>query len=191
MLINRQGKPEMVIAGDRDRILIPELGRQRQSSGRLRGLRLLHTHLGSSGLSEEDLLDMVFLRLDSVGVFTVSKNGDPDKFQWAHLLPYNPGRDPYLVSEMLPWDQNKTDFSAQVEALETELSTGTRLLAAEGREKAVLISVGTKPKKDQADSLAELRDLLLTAGMAPTETLVQRVKRINPNYILGRGKLAE
>ncbi|MCF8104912.1 MAG: GTPase HflX [Desulfohalobiaceae bacterium] len=191
LLINRQGKPEMVIAGDRDRILIPELGRQRQTSGRLRGLRLLHTHLGSPGLSEEDLLDMVFLRLDSVGVFTISQSGDPDKFQWAHLLPYNPGRDPYLVSEMLPWDRNGTDFSAQVEALESELSTGTRLLAAEDKEKAVLISVGTKAKKDQADSLAELRDLLLTAGMAPTETLVQRVKRINPNYILGRGKLAE
>lgn len=181
----------MVLVGDRDQIIIPELGRHRQTSGRLRGLRLIHTHLGTSGLSEEDLMDMVFLRLDSIGVLTVSSNGEPLEFQWAHLLPFNAGNAPYLVSELLPWDKNRTDFSAQIEALESELSTKTRLLAAEGKETAVLICVSTQSKKLQADSLSELSDLLLTAGLIPAENLIQRVKRVNPNHIMGKGKLAE
>lgn len=181
----------MVIVGDRDRIVIPELGRQRQTSGRLRGLRLLHTHLGAGGLSNEDLMDLVFLRLDSIAVLTVFPGGEPHLFQWAHLLPSNRSKNPYLISDMLPWDKNRTDFSAQIEALESELSRHSELLSASGKEKALLVSVAPHSQKKQAESLRELKDLLLTAGLVPAETLVQRVNAINPKHILGKGKLAE
>ena len=191
LLINRQGRPEMVIVGDRDRIVIPELGRQRQTSGRLRGLRLIHTHLGTSGLSNEDLMDLVFLRLDSIAVLTTADSGEPHLFQWAHLLPASHGKRPYLISDPLPWDKNRTDFSAQIEALESELSRHTGLLSAGGKEKCLLISVNTHTSKKQTESLSELKDLLLTAGLDPVETLVQRVNAVNPKHILGKGKLAE
>ena len=48
----------MVIVGEPDGILIPELSRHRQADSRLSGLRLLHTHLDSSLLTQEDLIRM-------------------------------------------------------------------------------------------------------------------------------------
>lgn len=86
LLIDRQGKVELTIVGDAHGILIPTLARER-SAGRLRGIRLLHTHLTDSKLSDEDLMDLLFLRLDSIGVLTVDEFGAPIHFQSAHLLP--------------------------------------------------------------------------------------------------------
>ncbi len=76
----------MVLVGDNRSIYIPELPRARMASGRLRGLRLLHTHLTDEALSQEDLMDMVFLRLDSVTALNVAE-GFPQSAQLAHLLP--------------------------------------------------------------------------------------------------------
>lgn len=86
LLIDRQGKVELTIVGDAHGILIPTLARER-STGRLRGIRLLHTHLTDSKLSGEDLMDLLFLRLDSIGVLTIDEFGAPIHFQSAHLLP--------------------------------------------------------------------------------------------------------
>ena len=75
----------MVLVGDTGAIYIPELPRARSSSDRLRGLRLIHTHLNDALLSQEDLMDMLFLRLDSISVLTVDGMGAPGLFQSAHI----------------------------------------------------------------------------------------------------------
>ena len=90
LIVDRQGRVELVLVGDANSILIPELPRARTGAGRLRGLRLLHTHLTPDGLTHEDLMDLLFLRLDSVGVLTVDAFGGPFQFQSAHLLPPSP-----------------------------------------------------------------------------------------------------
>ena len=192
VIINRHGQPVMVILGEQDQILIPELGRLRQSGGRLRGLRLLHTHLNRDGLTEEDLMDMVFLRLDSIGVLNVSSEGDPLSFQWAQMMPLNQGHKPYMVSESLPWDRVDVDFTLQAEALEGELLRSSQpVRAATHHEPALLVSVGSDPKEAQKNSLEELKDLVRTAGLNPVDTLIQRVNKVNPKHIMGKGKLAE
>ena len=56
LLINRRGRVEMVIVGEPGSLLIPELPRSRVGADRLRGLRLLHTHLTPDLLSQEDLM---------------------------------------------------------------------------------------------------------------------------------------
>lgn len=192
LLINRQRRPAMIIVGDADRIVIPELGRHRQHSGRLRGLRLLHTHLGSARLSKEDLMDMVFLRLESIAVLNVTQEGQPFSFQWAHLLPPNARQEMYSVSEVQSWEANNVNFTAHAEALEAEFARanpGRSGLPAQ--ERALLISVGQEPKHTQANCLRELTALAGTAGLQVMDSLIQRVKTINPKYILGKGKLAE
>lgn len=191
LLIDRQGRPAMLLVGDRDQIVIPDLGRHRQSEGRLRGLRLLHTHLGSSGLTQDDLMDLVFLRLDSVGALTVDPQGQPERFQWAQVLPPNPQQEMYQVSPALPWDRVQVDFTAQAEALESELRQTESSRPSSTRERALLISVSTAPKSVQEASLRELADLVHTAGLENTGHLIQRVNSVNPKHILGRGKLAE
>jgi GTP-binding protein HflX len=113
LIIDRKGNVVMVIVGTSTGILIPHLDKARQSSGRLSGLRLLHTHLNQSPISEEDLMDMVFLRLDSVSLLTLTSEGEPDKFQWAHILPPNEENKLYQVYEPVHWCRVSIDLAAQ------------------------------------------------------------------------------
>jgi len=192
ILINRREQAHMVIVGDANSILIPELGRQREGAGRLRGLRLLHTHLNSPHLSNEDLMDLVFLRLDSIGVLNINTPNTPHSFQWAHLLPSNQEKEIFWISPAISWDKSDTDFSSQVEALESEFfRTVNNSTPSRQGERALLISVDTAPKQVQNRSLLELGDLVQTAGLHVADSLVQRVKHVNPKHILGKGKLAE
>ena len=122
LVLDRQGKVELVLVGEPGSILIPELPRGRGGSARMRGVRLMHTHLSPEGLSQEDLMDLLFLRLDSIAVLTVNDYGEPVSFQSAHLLPPNAAQTPYRVHPLTAWDRVEIDFTAEVEALEAELA---------------------------------------------------------------------
>jgi len=192
LLIDRLGRVELVLLGDANAIFIPELARGRAGTDRLRGLRLLHTHLNAEGLSQEDLMDLIFLRLDAAAVLTVSPEGQPAHFQHAQLLPPNPHDEPYRISPLVPWDKAKVDFSADAEALEAELARTqpeSRELAHSPR--ALLVSVSSLPRLIQERHIAELKELARTAGLHVVGELAQRVARPNPKFILGKGKMAE
>lgn len=157
---------------------------------RLRGLRLLHTHLTPEGLSQEDLMDMLFLRLDAVVALTVNPAGDPVQWQGAHLMP--PGGEPYRVERPMPWDQAAADLSATAVALEEELARGTDAARdASCQSRGVLVSVSAEPRPLQERNLDELAELARTAGIAVCGRMVQRVRRVDPRTLLGRGKMAE
>lgn len=196
LLIDRKGRPAHIIVGNQKGILIPELDRARLSSGRLRGLRLLHVHLAGEPLNEEDLTDMLFLRLDSVAALTIDGLAAPVALHVAHLLPPGAGDAPYDVLPPRPFDRVDEDFTALAEALEAELAReGERIdtpgKSASGRERAVLVSVASTPKPVQEASLDELAALADTAGLDIAERVVQRVATVNPKFLLGKGKLAE
>lgn len=191
LLIDRQGKVAMVLVGDNRAIYIPELPRARMASGRLRGLRLLHTHLSDESLSQEDLMDMVFLRLDSVTALTVT-DGFPQTAQVAHLLPPNPDEKSYEVFEPVRWDRMDRDLGSIVEALEDEFSRQMDARDTGSDENRVLlVSVDKAPRPVQELSLEELAELADTAGLKAAGTMIQRVRKINPKFIMGKGKLAD
>ena len=197
LVIDRQGRVSMVIVGDTSSIMIPQLPHARTGAGRLRGLRLIHTHLSPEGLSREDLMDLLFLRLDSISVLTVDEWGQPLQFQNAHLMPPDPGKEDsgYTAGELMPWDRVEINFTEQAEHLEQEfgrvvddaVSTGSDANAV----RAVLVSVAFDPRPVQERHLAELAELARTAGVNVTGTMIQRVATIHPRHILGRAKLAE
>ena len=192
MLIDRKGRVDMVLVGEAGGILIPELPRARSGADRLRGLRLLHTHLTPDGLSQEDLMDLLFLRLDAIIVLTVNPDGDPVQWQEAHLLPTPVAGQPYRVEQLRPWDQTSAHFAATAEALEEELarrSDDTR--EASDAPRALLGSVAAQPRIIQERNLDELAELARTAGLAVAGRMVQRVAQVNPKFILGKGKMAE
>lgn len=207
LVLDRQGKVELVLVGEPGSILIPELPRGRGGSARMRGVRLMHTHLSPEGLSQEDLMDLLFLRLDSIAVLTVNDYGEPVSFQSAHLLPPNAAQTPYRVHPLTAWDRVEIDFTAEVEALEAELArvlseandvTGAAGPAMRGEggagestARAVLVSVDAAPRSVQEKRLDELAELARTAGITVTGTLIQRVAGVHPRHILGKGKLAE
>lgn len=115
----------MVLVGDTSSILIPELPRSREGAGRLRGLRFLHTHLTPDMLTQEDCMDLLFLRFDSIGVLSVNEWGEPLRFQYAHLLPPNPEKRSYVLYPPLRWDAVEPESLYDVAALEEELARGT------------------------------------------------------------------
>jgi GTP-binding protein HflX len=202
LLIDRQGRPKLVLVGQPNAILIPEFERARESSGRLRGVRLLHTHLSPEPLSQEDLMDLLFLRLDSIAALTVNEFGEPGQLHFARLLPANPENKAYDVESPLAWDRVDLDCTAMVQALEDELAraslaldprTGLPAVQKGGarQEKALLVSVSTLPRAAQERSLAELSELARTADLDVAGSMLQRVPQLNPKFIMGKGKLAE
>lgn len=201
ILLDRHGRVFMVIVGEPGGIFIPELPRSRSATQRLRGLRLLHTHLeGKSAkegdiLSREDLMDLLFLRLDSISALTVNEWGEPAFFQQAHLIP-GESKEPYMLHPVLPWDRVEIDFAAQTEALEEELARaddGTVEAGAPGGggERCILVHVSTRSKAEQESSLDELGELAATAGLTVAGSMIQRVRQVDYNHVLSRGKLAD
>lgn len=192
LLIDRKGRVQMVIVGEAGNILIPELPRGRSGQERLRGLRLLHTHLNPGGINQEDLMDMLFLRLDAVVALTVNPVGEPVQWQAAHLLPSPSGGQPYHLDSPQPWDRTESEFVATAEALEEELARKAEdAREADDTPRAMLVSVSTQPRIIQERNLDELAELARTAGLSVAGRMVQRVAQINPRLIMGKGKVAE
>ena len=192
LLIDRKGRVQMVIVGEAGSIMIPELPRGRSGQERLRGLRLLHTHLNPGGISQEDLMDMLFLRLDAVVALTVNPVGEPVQWQAAHLLPSPSGGQPYHLDPPQPWDRTESQFVATAEALEEELARKAEdAREADDTPRAMLVSVSTQPRIIQERNLDELAELARTAGLTVAGRMVQRVAQINPRLIMGKGKVAE
>ncbi len=192
LLIDRRGRPQLVIVGGPGSILIPELPRARLGPGRLRGLRLLHTHLGEAPLSKEDLMDLVFLRLDSMAALTVSDAGEPRALHHAHLVPANEANLAYRVHPPRDWDRADQDLDAEVQALEDELGrVAASGAAGKPENRALLVSVSSMPPLPRQAWMDELTELARTAGVDIVGTMVQRTPKVNPKHILGKGKLAE
>lgn len=197
ILINRQGKVEMVLAGTATAINIPELNPL--AGGRLRGLRLLHTHLTPDGLSQEDLMDMLFLRLDAIVSLSVDPQGEPVQWQTAFILPPDPPQSLLALPAdsrknscyvVMPraWHDVVCDFTQLARDVEGRLGGIT---AENGSGNAFLISVSPEPVAMQEQHLQELEDLALSAGLDVAGKMIQRVMRPNPRFILGKGKLLE
>jgi GTP-binding protein HflX len=195
LLIDRKGRPDMVLVGEPHAIYIPELERSRLGSGRLRGLRLLHTHLHDQPLDQEDLTDLLFLRLDSAAALTVDNMARPVRLYLANLLPAaKAGAKPYDIHSAMAWDKVSLDFSAMTQALEDEFARlDVALAGSEAGEsgRAVLVAVGSAPRLEMEASMDELADLAKTAGLSVAGRVIQRVPEVNPRTILGKGKLAE
>ena len=192
LLIHRSGKVEMVIVGSFSGIMIPQLSSIRASGGRLRGVRLVHTHLVGEDISDEDLMDLLFLRLDLLSVLKITNEGLPDKMYSVHLLP-SPvaGQNWNFLEPVHPASQTDS-FEVMVSALEAEFTKAHSVRDVDqGKDRAILISVSTEPRHRAEEEMNELIELAKTDEVEVLEIVLQRRQRINPRLILGRGKLAE
>lgn len=192
VLINRAGQVEFVMVGDRKSILIPALGQVRASGGRLRGLRCVHTHLAGEDLTRDDLMDLLFLRLDLMTVIKTRPDGLPEKMYSAHLVPRPvDGKNWVFLPPVLPTRQPRT-LREQIAALEDEFSRARPTREVDrGRDRAILVSVTAAPRAEARESMAELVELVRSDEVTVLDTVVQRRDRINPKWILGKGKLGD
>lgn len=192
VLIHRSGKIEHVIVGDHSGLMIPALSQIRTAGGRLRGLRLVHTHPGGEDLTDDDLMDLLFLRLDLISVLKITDDGLPERLYSAHLLPYSEAGRMWSFLEPVHPARQEGDFDNLVRALEAEfIRHRPTAQVDEEKDRAILVSVTTEPRHQAAESLAELRELSRSDDILILDEVLQRRTRINPRFILGKGKLTE
>ncbi len=192
LLIDRGGRVAVVIVGDKKGIMIPVLPMARSAGGRLKGLRCLHTHLGGEGISEDDLMDLLFLRLDLMVVIKVHDDGLPERLYPAHLLPsQEEGKNWTFLPPVPPSQQEPTclDLIAAIEGRFAKLQPLSAIDA--GRDRAILISVSDRPKRVAEDSMAELMELARADEIVVLDTVIQRRSKGGPRLVIGRGKLSE
>ncbi len=189
VLITRAGVVVYAIVGDEREIVIPELKDYPLGKKHLRGLRLVHTHLKDEPLSNDDLTDLALLRLDYIAAVGMGGRGLPAHVYTAHLLPYNPGEEPYFVERPLLFQNFHLEMNAFIRALEEQMGRGALLDIKDGREGAILVSVSRGPREEMEDSLEELNELAGSAGVRVIERVTQRPARLNPRYLMGKGKI--
>jgi len=192
ILVGRRGSVETVIVGDQRGLTIPDLSRYRTGILRLRGLRLIHTHLQGEPLTEEDLTDLALLRLDMMVALAVNENGHPGLIYTAHLLPDNREKRVWEVNPPIPLAQWEIDFLPWIQSLEEEFQRGQRSIPLKGsREKAILISVGKESRDALEGSMEELKELAESSGVFVVDAIIQKPQQISPTTLMGEGKLKE
>ena len=190
VLVNRQGAVAYVIVGDAKGLLIPTLPRERGVKGRLKGLRLIHTHLDAGPLNRDDFMDLALLRLDAVAALAVT-DGQPGAMEVAHLLPQPVDGHSWAIIQARQVGGLTLDFEALVASLEAEFSRLAPAEGAHGRERAMLIGVTGANRAAAEDSMAELTELARSAGLDVAATIIQRRPRFDSRFLMGKGKLSE
>ncbi len=196
VLIERSGKVDMVIIGDAKQIVIPALSGIRSAGGRLKGLRCIHTHLAGENLTDDDLVDLVFLRLDLMGIIKIRPDGEPEKLYSAHLVPSPREGKNWAFLEAIAPGQQAFGFNELITALEEEFARLQPIRDVDkGKDRAILISVIT-PSRGQdrgstQESMDELVELARSDDVIVLDTVIQQRKKINSKFILGKGKLGE
>lgn len=192
LIIDRSGIIQYVIVGDDREIVIPDLSKYSLGRSGLRGLRCVHTHLRQEPLSRDDLTDLELLRLDAMAVISVRADGLPGCFEYAHLLPTTEQKQLETV-KLKDFYQLELDFSAFIHALEREFerTAAETVDLSDGRERALLISVGQGSRQAVEDSMAELDELARTANLVVLDKVIQRPRQLNPRFLVGEGKLKE
>ncbi len=192
LIIDRSGAVLFVIVGDDREIEIPDLSKYSLGRSGLRGLRCVHTHLKQESLSRDDLTDLELLRLDVMAVICVSEDGLPAQFNYAHLLPTRKTAQIESV-ELNDFYRLDLDFSTFISALDQEMErvAAETIDLTDGRERALLISVGQMSRQRVEDSMAELYELARTANLTVIDQVIQRPRKFNPRLLVGEGKLRE
>lgn len=193
MLVNRRGEIEHVIVGDARQLFLPDIGRARAGQMRLRGLRLVHTHLKAEPLTRDDLTDLVLLRLDAVVAIAAREDGLPGAVHVGTLLPFNAGGELHRVESFEGIHEAlEHDLEGELGALEQEMARAApgRAVGVEGR--AILVAAHAGGQRERAEgSIAELRELCRTAGVEVLDVVLQGRKEPDPRTIVGEGKLQD
>lgn len=212
LFLDRRGRVNRVILGDAHSLELPEFERVRGADGRLRGIRLVLTHLVPDPLDREELADLAKLRLDMVAALHDSPGGmhvdiaclEParekgkgfairriDRAPVALLSPDAGGRN----REAHPRPDLPADFTAFIRELEGLLVAATAQTKAAGTgTRAMVLQVHTDQMNREGGieaRQAELRELCRTAGVDLVELVCQRRRHPDPRTFLGSGKLRE
>jgi GTP-binding protein HflX len=198
--VDRTGHLRQVIVGDAESILLPRIKSGRIGQIRLSGLRLIHTHLKQEPLSDDDLTDLVILRLDLVLAIFVTEAGYPGPSHLAHILPTNEHHRSFELFPPFPPGALQINFQELIRSLEEELARCRLPRARPEQEGVILVKVALKQNRgalqfrayEQEDAqMSELRELALSSGVLVVDEVIQRREKLHSRYLIGEGKLRD
>jgi GTPase len=192
VLLTRRGQIQEIIVGADLTLSATTMAKFRAGSRSLRGLRLIRTQLHDQPLNQESLTDLAYLRLDLIGVLSVTPEGVPGNLYLAHLLPPNRTGQLCNILKAQPFHHCTIVFNQFIEELETELQQVRRTHAiGQGGESAMLVSASSKSRTEQEDRLVELAELATSAGVTVIDRMAQRTPDGHQRFLLGSGKLKD
>ena len=122
----------------------------------------------------------------------IGPNGWPRTVYVAHVLPGSSERLPHRLLPPLSPSALNLDCLALIQALEEELQRGTTGRAAGfTRDRALLVSVSSAPRRQAEESMAELRELARSGGIEVVDAVVQQREKVDHRFLIGTGKLQE
>ena len=209
LFLDRRGRVQAVILGDAHSLALPEFARVRGAAGRLRGVRLVLTHLVADPLNREELADLAKLRLD----LTAAIHRGPAGIQvdMASLEPprhlgeaFSVHRFPRVALSVLARDSDDEapageapagalphPFEAFIRDLEGRLEAATSRARAERAGTRAMVLMVHKGGPDAPARQGELRELCRTLGVEVVEVVEQRRPHPDPRTFLGSGKLRD
>ncbi|WP_245776250.1 GTPase HflX [Pajaroellobacter abortibovis] len=200
MLIHRSGEIDYVIVGSATKLMLPDIGRLRSAEGRFRGLRLVHTHLYHEPLSRDDIIDLVRLRLDLVAAIQIASSGEARSMTYAYNTPLSrtDGKSQAGYQEIgpIPLGQVKVHVGSLMADLESEFARYSALHRVQAREgRAILVHVAEKNRPEAwrraEEGMCELRELAYTAGTEVVDEVIQMRECLDPQLVIGKGKLED
>ncbi|APR99612.1 GTPase HflX [Pajaroellobacter abortibovis] len=200
VLIHRSGEIDYVIVGSATKLMLPDIGRLRSAEGRFRGLRLVHTHLYHEPLSRDDIIDLVRLRLDLVAAIQIASSGEARSMTYAYNTPLSrtDGKSQAGYQEIgpIPLGQVKVHVGSLMADLESEFARYSALHRVQAREgRAILVHVAEKNRPEAwrraEEGMCELRELAYTAGTEVVDEVIQMRECLDPQLVIGKGKLED
>jgi len=192
VLLTRRGQVQEVIVGTDLTLSSTTLTLFRAGARSLRGLRFIRTQLHDQPLNQEVLTDLAFLRLDLIGLLSVTEDGRPGNLYVAHLLAPNSTGQLFKVLPAVPFHNLTMMFDQFIEELDADLQQARAHYAVEsGKESAILVSASVKSRSEQEERLAELAELATSADVTVVDRVVQRTADGHQRYLLGSGKMKD
>jgi len=191
VLISRRGEVVTVLLGNAFSIMLPDLSGFRMGQGNLKGLRFIHSHLNSAPLDQEDITDLRMLRLDLVGVLHYGSSGIPGTLSIASLDPSDEVAGCEISTRSLEsWLQ--LDYEVWISELTTRLQkTMAMTRQVSGKTRAIVVVVAAARAWDTQALFEEIVELAAACGVEVAGSLVQKIRKIHPAYLIGEGKLKE
>jgi len=193
LLIDRKGRVRVIFLGDCHEFPFDELlGRSRESKFRLRGYRLIHTHLKNPEFSQSDLVTLLNERLDMIGLLEIREQGMPGKFQLAYILPTNQQEKKWEIIKY--YDSGRVDLRCDELIADIEQNLQRSYYEHGGvrnKEGVLLVGFSTSYRSEAEESLKELKSLAMSANKAVLDTTIQIRRKIDPRYLIGKGKISE
>jgi GTP-binding protein HflX len=198
VFLDRKGNVLSVSIGDSNTVSLPNLP-GRRGSGRLSGIRCIHTHPGGdSKLSGIDLSALRAHKYDLMAAIGVNDEKPEDSVLNFAIITGKDDHGQYTAEEygVLKLDVLGTLFLPNI------IRSAEKLLAAtddnrklEKRpERTMLVSL-EYGKQDRLwtseDSLEELRQLAETAGAEVIAKFLQKRPKPDPGFFIGRGKVRD